>query len=89
MELLPDVIELAEGKTRLTVSYEQSAALAGADLTLVRERGGRALPTWSAGHTVTIDGALATALSDPSVQNLDYITESLTPALTALCTTVP
>jgi iron complex transport system substrate-binding protein len=86
MELLPDVVELAEGKTRLTVSYEQSAALAQADLTLIRERGGRALPSPS-GHTVTLDGPLATALSDPSVQNVGYITETLTPALAALCTT--
>lgn len=89
MELLPDVIELAQGKTRLTVSYEQSAALAGADLTLVREHGGRALPTSPSGHTVLLDGPLATALSDPSVQNLNYITESLAPALGALCTPAP
>ncbi|WP_198162596.1 ABC transporter substrate-binding protein [Rhodococcus sp. p52] len=89
MELLPEVIDLAQGKTRLTMSYEQSAVLAGANLTLVRERGGRALPSWSSGHAVTVDGPLATALSDPSVQNLDYITESLTPALAALCTTGP
>lgn len=89
MELLPDVVELAQGKTRLTVSYEQSAALTGADLTLVRERGGRTWPSSPSGHIVTLDGPLATALSDPSVQNLGYITESLAPALTRLCTTAP
>nr|AIU93739.1 hypothetical protein LRS1606.305 [Rhodococcus sp. NS1] len=89
MELLPEVVDLAEGRTRLTVSYEQSADLAGADLMLVRDRGGRALPSPPSGHTVALDGPLATALSDPSVQNLDYITESLAPALGALCTTSP
>jgi iron complex transport system substrate-binding protein len=89
MELLPEVTALAEGKTRLTVSYEQSAALAGADLAFVRDRGRGAVENFSAGRIVSLDGPLATALSDPSVQNVDYILDALDPELEVLCATAP
>ena len=85
MELLPEVTALAIGRTRLTVSYEQLAALGGADLAFVRDRGHGVIEDFSAGRTVVLDGPLATALSDPSVQNVDYILDALNPELEALC----
>ncbi|WP_229581449.1 ABC transporter substrate-binding protein [Rhodococcus rhodochrous] len=89
MELLPAVTDLAGGKTRLTVSYEQSPLLFGADVTLLRDRDRDRdrdeFQGFSTGRTVFLDGALATALSDPSVQNVEYVLDELAPELEALC----
>lgn len=85
MQLNPAVTALADRRSRLTISYEEAAALADTDLILIRDRGRSELPVSPTGETMTLDGSVATALSDPSALNIGFVLDALAPAMRAMC----